>query len=142
MTNFKEYAASVQPKRDAIKFIRPGRCGGFWLDKESKGCGHVVRLHYLSGPLKSLRSGRRALAKDATCPICGERYPFAFYKMKGDEDYKPTEDEENDIRLLWADLKLIAKGGDAKYDLGLAERVRIHCRQTVGCEGEGHGEID
>jgi hypothetical protein len=114
----ENYLRALRPKKDPISFMWPGRCNGLWLDKDSKGCGHVVRIHYMAS--------RKAHPRAAVCPICGQQYPFAFYKLKGDRDYVPSEEEERDIRLLHADVQRMAKGKDPSYDLPLEERIRIH----------------
>lgn len=122
------YLANLKPKKDEIRFMIPGRCSGSWLDPESKGCGHIVRIHYMVAPRGS-RRWKKALPKAAGCPICGCLYPFAFYKLKQDDAYQPGDEEERDIRLLHLDLNAMAKGKDPSYDLPLEDRVRIHCLQ-------------
>lgn len=118
------YLKNLMPNRDPIVFMRPGRCTGFWLDKEAKGCGHVVRIHYMRAD--TIKRRRKAPPDAAVCPICGERYLFAFYKMKADDGYQPSAEEEQDIRKLYADLKRMAGGKEPRYDLPLEERIRIH----------------
>lgn len=119
--------AALRPKKDPIHFIRPGRCTGLWLDKDAKGCGHVVRIHYMSPPVGSRR--RKKFRVDAAvCPICGANYPFAFYKLKADDEYVPSPEEEQDIRLLHLDLQRMAKGEEPEYDPSLEDRIRWHSR--------------
>jgi len=121
----EDYFRNLKPKKDPIRFMVPGRCTGLWIDKDSKGCGHVVRINYMHAPRGS-RRGKKAHARYAGCPICGTRYPFAFYKLKGDDDYKPKPEEEQDIRLLFADVKRMAEGKKPSYEISLEERVKLH----------------
>lgn len=125
---------ALRPKTDPIRFIRPGRCSGSWLDKNAKGCGHVVRLHYMLPPTRT-KLGRlskrwqRAFAwiRFAMCPICGEQYLFAFYKLKGDDEYVARAEEEQDIRAFWADARRIAvTGADPAYGRTRDELIAIH----------------
>lgn len=129
-SSFDKHLSTLKPKRARIVFMLPAVCNGFWLDPESNGCGHVVRAHYMENP--------KALATAAVCPICGERYVFAFYKLKADRDYQPTPEEDADIRAFWLTGKRIVQGKQEPGEtVSLAERVRIHCRQ-VGCAVDGH----
>lgn len=110
-----------------IKFSMPTTCDkshGILAEGEDKGCRQKVRLHYMNGigPFGHW-----------TCPICGAKYVFSFWKVKHDKDYKPSQEEEADIRAFWKDVKNMLVTGQPIYPKTKDELIRIHDVEVRKC---------
>lgn len=130
------YWQTLDPRKDPLRFIKPGRCSGVWTEPGtgSSGCGHIVRLSYMT-PTKRRRD--LPVAYSAECPICGTSYPFHLVKLVLDGDYKPEREEAEDLRAMYADIKRISKGEGSTYDPPFEARVRVHCltfRKDGNCD--------
>lgn len=110
----KELAA-LNPDSDPITFSHPTRCNPMGWISDEKGCNHVVRLYYIG----------HAPGRSWTCPICGCRYPFAFWSIKSDRDFKPTPEQETDIRAMWADGKAKAENPEHQFAHGMEKEDLI-----------------
>ena len=135
---FAHYLLGLHPRIDTIKFCRPtGRCSpGLFSnvagDSSDRGGGHIITPFYMVGRITT------RLADRAICGVCGRPFMFAFWKLNGAIDYRPTAAELDDIRKLYADLKRVAKGGEPSYGLTWRERAAIHChrcRDGLPCDG-------
>ena len=121
------YFAALKPKKGKLVFLGPSRCAGGLFDPGG-GCNHVVPLVYMEG---------KVIPKFALCPVCGRRYYFAFWKLKG-HDWKPNAEQEADIRALYRDMKRMCKGKEPLQGVTLEERVRLWCQRPAVCDAEGH----
>lgn len=113
----REYLLALRPTRDPLTWMRLAICPpGLFRDR---GCGLPTRWVYMGGP--------KARPWFAICPVCGRKAVFAFWKMKTDHEFRPTAEQEKDVRALYADWKRMAKGAEATYGKEMWECIVIHC---------------